>query len=57
MTAHAISSTDRRDAVGSFGAPDGSRTWLVRGEGDRAATLDEVVLGYLASGRSTAAAA
>ena len=38
-------------------APDGSRIWLVRGAGDRPATLDEVVLGYLASARSTAAAA
>jgi len=57
MAAHAISSTEHPDAVGSFGAPDGSRIWLVRGTGDRPATLDEVVLGYLASGRSTAAAA
>ena len=29
--AHAISSTERPDAVASFGAPDGSRIWLVRG--------------------------
>ena len=57
MAAHAISSTEHEDAVASFGAPDGSRIWLVRGTGDRPATLDEVVLGYLASGRSTAAAA
>ena len=54
MAAHAISSIEHPDAVASFGAPDGSRIWLVRGEGDRPATLDEVVLGYLASGRSTA---
>jgi len=54
MAAHAISSTEAPNAVASFGAPDGSRIWLVRGEGDRQATLDEVVLGYLASGRSTA---
>ena len=41
-----------------FAAPDGSRISLVRGGADRPATLDEVVLGYLASGRpSTAAAA
>ena len=57
MAAHAISSTEHRDAVGTFGAPDGSRVWLVRGTGDRPATLDEVVLGYLASGRTTTAAA
>jgi ABC-2 type transport system ATP-binding protein len=57
MAAHAISSTQHPNAVAGFGAPDGSRIWLVRGEGDRPATLDEVVLGYLASGRSTAAAA
>jgi ABC-2 type transport system ATP-binding protein len=54
MAAHSISSTENPDAVASFGAPDGSRIWLVRGDGDRPATLDEVVLGYLASGRSTA---
>jgi ABC-2 type transport system ATP-binding protein len=52
LEAHAISATERSDAVGSFGAPDGSRIWLVRGTGDRPATLDEVVLGYLASGRA-----
>jgi ABC-2 type transport system ATP-binding protein len=54
MAAHAISVIEHLNAVASFGAPDGSRIWLVRGEGDRPATLDEVVLGYLASGRSTA---
>jgi ABC-2 type transport system ATP-binding protein len=54
MAAHAISATELPDAVASFGAPDGSRIWLVRGDGDRPATLDEVVLGYLASGRSPA---
>ena len=52
MAAHAISATEHPGAVASFGAPDGSRIWLVRGDGERAATLDEVVLGYLASGRS-----
>jgi ABC-2 type transport system ATP-binding protein len=57
LAAHAISSGERPDAVASFGAPDGSRIWLVRGSGDRPATLDEVVLGYLASGRSARAAA
>lgn len=57
MAAHAISATEHPGAVASFGAPDGSRIWLVRGEGDRPATLDEVVLGYLASGRSSAQSA
>jgi ABC-2 type transport system ATP-binding protein len=57
MEAHAISSTEHPDAVASFGAPDGSRIWLVRGNGDRPATLDEVVLGYLASARTSAVAA
>lgn len=57
LDAHSISSAEHPDAVSSFGAPDGSRIWLVRGTGDRPATLDEVVLGYLASARSTAAAA
>jgi ABC-2 type transport system ATP-binding protein len=57
MEAHAISSTEHPDAVASFGAPDGSRIWLVRGNGDRPATLDEVVLGYLASARASAVAA
>ena len=54
MAAHAIAATELSGAVASFGAPDGSRIWLVRGDGDRPATLDEVVLGYLASGRSPA---
>lgn len=57
MATHQISSTEPLNAVASFGAPDGSRIWLVRGDGERPATLDEVVLGYLASGRSPAAAA
>jgi ABC-2 type transport system ATP-binding protein len=51
MAVHAISSTEQSGAVASFGAPDGSRIWLIRGTGDRPASLDEVVLGYLASGR------
>jgi ABC-2 type transport system ATP-binding protein len=55
LASHAISLGERPDAVASFGAPDGSRIWLVRGSGDRPATLDEVVLGYLASGRSARA--
>jgi ABC-2 type transport system ATP-binding protein len=52
---HWISMSEHPDAVASFGAPDGSRLWLVRGAGDRPATLDEVVLGYLASSRTPVA--
>lgn len=57
LAAHAVAMTERSDAVGSFAAADGSRIFLVRGDGDRPATLEEVVLGYLASGRSSAVAA
>ena len=57
LDAHAISLTARTDAVASFAAPDGSRIALVHGSADRPATLDEVVLGYLASGRPSSAAA
>ena len=57
LGSHAISLTERPDAVASFAAPDGSRISLVRGTADRPATLDEVVLGYLASGRPLSAAA
>ncbi len=57
LETHAISTDAHPDAVGSFGAPDGSRIHLVRGSADRPATLDEIVLGYLASGRSPASSA
>ncbi len=57
LAGHAIALTERPDAVASFAAADGTRISLVRGAGDRPATLEEVVLGYLASGRSTAVAA
>jgi ABC-2 type transport system ATP-binding protein len=57
MASHAISTSDRADAIAAFAAPDGSRIWLVRGAGDRPATLDEVVLGYLASARISSAVA
>ena len=57
LTAHAIATEERADAIGAFAAPDGSRISLVRGTGDRPATLEEVVLGYLASSRARAAAA
>jgi ABC-2 type transport system ATP-binding protein len=57
LAEHAISATERSNAIGAFAAPDASRIWLVRGAGDRPATLEEVVLGYLASSRATALAA
>jgi ABC-2 type transport system ATP-binding protein len=57
LAGHAISASARTDAVADFAAPDGSRIWLVRGSGDRPATLDEVVLGYLASARAPSAVA
>jgi ABC-2 type transport system ATP-binding protein len=57
LASHAISLTERADAVASFAAADGSRISLVRGAGDRPATLEEVVLGYLASSRAPAVAA
>ena len=56
MAAHSVTTTERTDAIGSFAAADGSRIYLVRGDGDLPATLEEIVLGYLASGRSAAAA-
>jgi ABC-2 type transport system ATP-binding protein len=57
LAGHGIALEPRADAVATFAAPDGSRISLVRGAADRPATLDEVVLGYLASGRPAAAAA
>jgi ABC-2 type transport system ATP-binding protein len=57
LEGHAISTTELPGAVGSFAAPDGARIWLMRGAADRPATLDEVVLGYLASGRLAKAVA
>jgi ABC-2 type transport system ATP-binding protein len=53
----AISLTERTNAFASFAAADGSRISLIRGHGDRPATLEEVVLGYLASARSMPVAA
>ncbi len=57
LATHAISSTPRSDAVASFAEADGSMLALVRGSAERPATLEEVVLGYLASGRIRAMAA
>jgi ABC-2 type transport system ATP-binding protein len=56
LATHAISLTPRADAVASFAEADGSLLTLVRGEADRPATLEEVVLGYLASARATSPA-
>jgi ABC-2 type transport system ATP-binding protein len=57
LAEHAISMTERGNAVASFAAADGSRIFLVRGDGQRPATLEEVVLGYLSAGRSAVVAA
>ena len=57
LAGHAISTSERTDAVAAFAAADGSLMWLVRGSGERSATLEEVVLGYLASSRTPAIAA
>ena len=57
LAGHAISTSERTDAVAAFAAADGSLNWLVRGSADRPATLEEVVLGYLASSRTSAVAA
>jgi ABC-2 type transport system ATP-binding protein len=57
LAGHAVSASERTDAVAAFAAADGSLIWLVRGAGDRPATLEEVVLGYLASSRTPALAA
>jgi ABC-2 type transport system ATP-binding protein len=57
LAEHAISLTERTNAIASFAAADGSRISLIRGDGDRPATLEEVVLGYLASARSMPVAA
>ena len=57
LAGHAISASERTDAVASFASADGSRISLVRGAGDRPATLEEVVLGYLASSRAPSVAA
>jgi hypothetical protein len=57
LAGHGISTSGGTDAVADFAAADGSRIWLLRGAGDRPATLDEVVLGYLASARAAPAIA
>jgi ABC-2 type transport system ATP-binding protein len=57
LGSHGVSLTPRPDAVASFAEADGSLLSLVRGEGDRPATLEEIVLGYLASARIPAVAA
>jgi ABC-2 type transport system ATP-binding protein len=57
LGSHAVSLAPRPDAVASFAEADGSLLSLVCGEGDRPATLEEIVLGYLASERIPAVAA
>jgi ABC-2 type transport system ATP-binding protein len=57
LGSHAVSLAPRPDAVASFAEADGSLLSLVCGEGDRPATLEEIVLGYLASARIPAVAA
>jgi ABC-2 type transport system ATP-binding protein len=57
LAIHAISLTERPDAVATFAEADGSRISLVHGSADRPATLEEVVLGYLAASRVPAVAA
>ena len=48
---HGISTGTRAGAVATFRGPDGAPISLVAGAGERPATLEELVLGYLASGR------
>jgi ABC-2 type transport system ATP-binding protein len=57
LATHAVSLRPRADAVASFAEADGSMLTLVRDSGDRSATLEEIVLGYLAAGRTAAVAA
>ena len=51
---HGISTGTVPGAVATFRAPDGAAISLVKGGGERPATLEELVLGYLASGRGAA---
>jgi ABC-2 type transport system ATP-binding protein len=48
---HRISTGTLPGAVATFRGPDGAPISLVEGAGERPATLEELVLGYLASGR------
>lgn len=57
LAAHRISAGVVPGAVATFLGPDGSPLSLLRDGGERPATLEEVVLGYLASSRASAAAA
>jgi ABC-2 type transport system ATP-binding protein len=61
ITSHAVSLTHPTggDVVASFAGPDGRPRWLLRGPsapGHEAATLEEVVVGYLASAKAAGAA-
>ena len=54
---HGITVGEVAGAVATFRGPDGAPLSLVRGAWERPATLEELVLGYLASGRPGAAVA
>ncbi len=54
---HGIAAGELAGAVATFRGPDGAPLSLVRGAGERPATLEELVLGYLASGRPGGASA
>ena len=57
LARHRIAVGTIAGAVATFAAADGSPNSLVVGSGDRPATLEEVVLGYLASARASVGAA
>jgi hypothetical protein len=57
LARHRITAGMAAGAVSTFAAADGSPNSLVVGSGDRPATLEEVVLGYLASARPSVGAA
>ena len=57
LIAHRISGGTVPGAVATFLGPDGAPLSLLRDGGERPATLEEIVLGYLASSRVPAVAA
>ncbi|HET7684942.1 MAG TPA: ABC transporter ATP-binding protein [Candidatus Limnocylindria bacterium] len=57
LARHHISPGMVAGAVSTFAAADGTPNSLIAGSGERAATLEEVVLGYLASARPSVGAA
>ena len=54
LARHGIVTGSAPGAVSTFRGPDGAPLSLVTGSGERRATLEELVLGYLASGRTAA---